>query len=502
MILDYTRLIISTLMLSSGIGLLFVALSTPRRTATNYYFAIFAAVLSSFALTLFLRTATGGIPNLSPFLVLRILSILLVLLISSFFSFVVYFLESQQAYIIWMMRGLWGIIIASTTIIIFGSIFSETNADGTRFQLNIISIALLIIAILYSIVALLLVWRSDEKRARWLRVPSLAVASGYCMTVLFPDMPLDITFFTIGALWSASALTRQHIHMPIQTLNHELARKNETLQQTITQLQQEKDHIELLNRELMESNRHKTEFLSNISHELRTPLNAVIGYSELLSGPIYGQLNKQQNDRLERINRNGRHLSGLIDNILDIGHIESGKLTLEKSNIDVSKLIANVLARTEETRAEKSLVLERDIQPDLPLIHADSRRVEQIIYNLVDNAGKFTQEGKIHLRALTLNVSDGTAREIDLPTKDWLHDGAWMLFQVRDTGIGIPRNRLDKIFVSFMQADNSPTRIHGGMGLGLAIVKQLVELHEGIVWVESIPDTGSSFYVALPGIVQ
>lgn len=502
MILDYTRLIISTLMLSSGIGLLFVALSTPRRTATNYHFAIFAAVLSSFALTLFLRNATGGIPNLSPFLVLRILSILLVLLISSFFSFVVYFLESRQTYIIWMMRGLWGFVIFSIAIIIFSSVFSETNADGTRFQLNIISIVLLIIAILYSIVALLLVWRSDENRARWLRVPSVAITSGYCMTALFPDMPLDIAFFTIGALWAASALTRQHILMPIQTLNQELARKNETLQQTISQLQQEKNHIELLNRKLIESNRHKTEFLSNISHELRTPLNAVIGYSELLSGPIYGQLNKQQNDRLERIYRNGRHLAGLIDNILDIGHIESGKLTLEKSNIDVSEVIANVLARTEETRAEKSLVLERGIQPDLPLIHADSRRVEQIIYNLVDNAGKFTQEGKIHLRVLILNVNDGTAREIDLPAKDWLHDGTWMLFQVSDTGIGIPPHRLEKIFLSFMQADNSPTRMYGGMGLGLAIVKQLVELHEGIVWVESIPDTGSSFYVALPSIVQ
>lgn len=492
-ILDYTRLIIDIIMLASGIGLLFVSLSTPRRKASNFYFAIFATVLSAFALALLLGTITGSILNLSPFLIL---------LISAYFSFVVYFLSSQQELVIWMMRGLWLIAIIATITIIFGSIFTEINADGRQFQLNLISNVLIIVAVLYSFVGLLLVWRSDKKRARWLRIPSVALVCAYCITALLPDMPLDIFFFTLGALWAATALIRRQVFMPIQKLNRQLARKNKALQQTVSQLQHEKDHIELLNRELLETNRYKSEFLANISHELRTPLNAVIGYSELLKGPIYGQLNEHQNNRIERIYRNGRQLSELIDNILDIGHLESGKFTIEKMNTNVAEVVENVIVRTNETRIEKSLELEQDIQADLPQLFADSRRVEQILYNLVDNAIKFTGQGKIYVRVLTLSVNGGTAKEIDLPGDDWLQDGAWILFQVSDTGIGIARHQLEKIFVSFMQLDGSQTRAYDGLGLGLALVKQLVELHDGMVWVESTPDASSSFYVALPGVVQ
>ena len=497
-VIDYSRIVITVLMLSTGIGLIFIALSTPRKTAINYYFTIFASVISTFALTILLRTLLDGIPNLSPLLILRLLTVLLVLLISSFFSFVVYFLSANQSIVRWLARALWGIAVFAVLIGLFGNVFSEVSSDGTRFSLNFVGIALVAIAVFYALAAAVLVWRSDKLRARWLRIPTVCIAGGYILTVIAPDLPLDLAMFTLAALWSATAVMRQQIFIPLHQLNEELASKNENLEDTITKLHEEKNRVERLYRELIESNRYQSEFFSNMSHELRTPLNAIIGYSELLTGPIYGTLNEQQMDRLQRIHRSGKHLSYLVDTILDIERIESGKLVLEPQSFDVKGVVHSVVARTSDYLTEKSLQLKLDIQAELPRLYADENRVEQMLYNLVDNAVKFTPQGEIRLKVFTLNVTGGRSATYALPADNWLNDGDWMLCEVTDTGIGIQESDLSRIFVNFTQIDGSRSREFGGIGLGLSIVKQLVELHQGIVWVQSAVEQGSTFTLALP----
>jgi signal transduction histidine kinase len=291
---------------------------------------------------------------------------------------------------------------------------------------------------------------------------------------------------------------RQQIFMPMTSLNAELSEANQDLQATVAQLAREKSRVEQLNLELADANRYKGEFLANMSHELRTPLNSIIGYSELLSSPIYGEMNKQQKDRLERIYRNGQHLSNLIDSILDLSKIESDKFQIEAKPFPPMIVVEAALAKVKPLADEKSLPIQTIIPPDLPQLKGDSLRVEQLLFNLLDNAVKFTKEGRIELELLTTNVKNGLADNFELPAQGWLRDGSWLLMRVSDTGIGIASEDLSRIFLNFAQLDGSRTREYGGIGLGLTIAKRLVELHFGIIWVQSKPNVGSSFYVALP----
>jgi adenylate cyclase len=231
-------------------------------------------------------------------------------------------------------------------------------------------------------------------------------------------------------------------------------------------------------RELEEASRHKSQFLANMSHELRTPLNAVLGYAELIQDGIYGDVPEKIRGVLERVQQNGRHLLGLINDVLDLSKIEAGELTLSPVDYSMRELALGVVSATETLATEKQLALEVDVSADLPHGRGDERRITQVLMNLVSNAIKFTETGSVTIQA---KVEDGS-----------------FVVTVADTGMGIAAEDLERIFGEFQQVDSSSTRKKGGTGLGLAIAKRIVELHGGRIWVESSPGQGSTFSFTLP----
>lgn len=230
--------------------------------------------------------------------------------------------------------------------------------------------------------------------------------------------------------------------------------------------------------QLREVDRLKSEFLANMSHELRTPLNSIIGFSRVILKGIDGPLTEFQKTDLEAIYESGRHLLGLINDILDISKIEAGKMEFVFEPVDLQKLIKGTLATSIALVKDKPIELQQDIPEGLPTILADERRIRQVILNLLGNAAKFTEIGFIRVFA-TYND-----REV--------------IVGVKDSGVGIPPERYSAVFREFEQVDSSSTRRYGGTGLGLPVTKKFVEAHGGRIWFESEVDSGSTFYVALP----
>jgi GAF domain-containing protein len=235
-------------------------------------------------------------------------------------------------------------------------------------------------------------------------------------------------------------------------------------------------------RELAEASKHKSQFLANMSHELRTPLNAILGYTELILDSIYGEVPEKARAVLERLEVNGRHLLGLINDVLDLSKIEAGQLTLSLDDYSLSDVVHGVVSAVEPLAAEKRLAFKAEIAPDLPTGRGDGRRLSQVLLNLVGNAIKFTDKGEVAIRAAAANGEFTVA--------------------VCDTGPGIAAADQVKIFEEFQQADSSITRKKGGTGLGLSIAKRIIEMHGGRIWVESHPGKGSTFYFTLPVRVE
>jgi signal transduction histidine kinase/CheY-like chemotaxis protein len=247
------------------------------------------------------------------------------------------------------------------------------------------------------------------------------------------------------------------------------------------------------------ANRLKSEFLANMSHELRTPLNAIIGFSEVLLSEIYGQLNEVQKDRILRVNSGGKHLLNLINDVLDLSKIEAGQMELDLIPVFITDLLHDLILDFTPRVQEKQLTLQMDAPETLPRIHVDAQRTRQILTNLLDNAIKFTHAGGITIKAYSARSVEGklAGRPASPPRFD-LPNGTWMGIAVQDTGIGIRPEDHEIIFEAFRQADSSTTRSYEGTGLGLAITQQLVAMHHGHLWVESVPGVGSTFTVLLP----
>jgi signal transduction histidine kinase len=242
------------------------------------------------------------------------------------------------------------------------------------------------------------------------------------------------------------------------------------------------DQIQEKSRQLEEASQHKSQFLANMSHELRTPLNAILGYTELMADGAYGEPSEKMLDILKRLEANGRHLLGLINDVLDLSKIEAGQLELELSDYSVEDIAQTVRSTLEPLAADKKLTFKVEISPKLPPARGDGRRLTQVLINLVGNAIKFTDAGEVAIKAEANNGSFHVS--------------------VRDTGPGISSADQAKLFQEFQQADNAITRKKGGTGLGLAISKRIIEMHGGRIWVESQPGQGSTFAFTLPVIVE
>jgi signal transduction histidine kinase len=240
--------------------------------------------------------------------------------------------------------------------------------------------------------------------------------------------------------------------------------------------------IEEKGRELEIANQHKSEFLANMSHELRTPLNAILGYTELILDNIYGDVPEKIQEVLERLEKNGRHLLGLINDVLDLSKIEAGRLTLSLNEYSMGEVIQTVFTSVEALAAEKKLDLKVKVSKDLTTGKGDEQRIAQVILNLIGNAIKFTNEGEVKVEATVSNET--------------------FLVSVSDTGPGLAEADQKKIFEEFHQADGSSTRAKGGTGLGLSISKKIVEMHGGRIWVESTLGKGSTFRFTLPVRVE
>ncbi|EKE03896.1 MAG: Sensor protein [uncultured bacterium] len=233
------------------------------------------------------------------------------------------------------------------------------------------------------------------------------------------------------------------------------------------------------NLKILEADKMKNEFLANISHELRTPLNAIIGFSEALKLKIFGTLNDKQEEYIDDIHTSGIHLLGMINDLLDLSKIEAKEMQIYKKEFAVYPAISEVLNVIRAIADKRKISIEVLCEDKNIEIYADCRKFQQILYNLLSNAVKFSPEsGKIEIN---INKDDN-----------------YVKIYVKDDGIGIDPKYHDKIFHKFQQVDNSYARRQGSTGLGLTITKELVEMHDGKIWVDSKADKGATFYFTIP----
>lgn len=235
--------------------------------------------------------------------------------------------------------------------------------------------------------------------------------------------------------------------------------------------------------EALEATKTKSSFLANMSHELRTPMNAIIGYSEMLAEEAEEEGKKETVEDLKKIRSAGKHLLGLVDSILDLSKIESGRMQLHLENIEVMELIKGVESTIKPIFIKNKNEFNIQCPPGIGTIYGDLTKLRQSLFNILGNANKFTSEGKIELKVS--RIEDGGSN--------------WVEFEVSDTGIGMTNEQKEKIFNEFVQADSSTTRNFGGTGLGLTISKKFCEMMGGSISVESTPGIGSKFNIRIPG---
>ena len=236
--------------------------------------------------------------------------------------------------------------------------------------------------------------------------------------------------------------------------------------------------LEQKSRELEVASQHKSEFLANMSHELRTPLNAIIGFSEVLSERMFGELNEKQEEYLKDIYASGMHLLSLINDILDLSKIEAGRMELELMDFDLPAALDSALTLVRQRAARRGISLDSNVDERLGQIQADERKIRQVVLNLLSNAIKFTPEGgRIEVGAVP---RDGSVE-----------------VSVSDTGIGIAPEDQEAVFEEFRQVGTAEKKAEG-TGLGLTLCRKFIELHGGRIWVKSQVGAGSTFGFTIP----
>ena len=257
----------------------------------------------------------------------------------------------------------------------------------------------------------------------------------------------------------------------------------QVLQRDITERKRMDEELIEKTRELEAASQAKSEFLASMSHELRTPLNVIIGFSELMRDQVPGEINEEQRQCLDDILTSGRHLLGLINEVLDLSKVESGKVELSLTNIALSDVLQSLSSAMMPMLTVKAQSLDVEVEEGLPPVYADEARVREVLFNLVSNSAKFTPEGG--------------KLKIEAARKD-----NWCQVSVSDNGIGIKKEDQEQIFEPFYQVGNSIAGEKKGTGLGLTLAKQIVEMHGGQIWVDSQYGNGSRFIFTLPLVTE
>ncbi len=289
-----------------------------------------------------------------------------------------------------------------------------------------------------------------------------------------------VAFLAVGLLFvilhyreKSSKFKQRNLQRLVDLKTKELKLEVATKEQTALELEKAKNDAE-------KANRIKSEFLANISHEIRTPLNGILGMSQLVAE---NEPNEENREMLNVLGKSAESLKGIIDDLLDLSKIEAGKYDISNDELDLPKLIENVVMAFEPEASIKGINILVNIDPTIPhALYSDELRVKQVLVNLLSNSIKFTEKGQVEIIA-NLLTTDGT--------------GAKIAVGIKDTGIGIPLDKQEEIFSSFTQVESSSKRKYGGTGLGLAICKKLISLMGGKIWVESVPGHGTHFQFEL-----
>jgi len=372
-------------------------------------------------------------------------------------------------------------------------------------------------------------WRGEEvmgtgaivRRVQWMVVVELPTAEAYA--------PVRSLIYVMGAVTTASALAAvglgvafaRSITNPLKSLtsaatqmtsgiletrvniaaSNELGKLANAFNSMASQLEVSFTKLEHQNAKLQQLDKLKDEFLANTSHELRTPLNGIIGLTESLIDGATGQLPAPTISNLKIIASSGRRLSNLINDILDFSKLRHKNIELQIKPVGIREIVDIVVTLSQPLIAAKNLQLINSVTREIPLVDADENRVQQILYNLIGNAIKFTDTGTVEIsaNAISLNSPQFLDQENSVTSQiQSLIVRSKLQITVSDSGIGIAEDKLERIFESFEQADGSTAREYGGTGLGLAVTKQLVELHGGEIQVSSELGVGSQFTFSLP----
>ncbi|MCP4397157.1 MAG: response regulator [bacterium] len=331
--------------------------------------------------------------------------------------------------------------------------------------------------------------KSVAKENTWQMIGMLSLVSVGCIVFFLPIVFFFISTFLIHPILVlttvSSEIAEGNLEKEIDTGGRDelgiLANSFAVMRDSI---KGHIEHLQEMNRELQRLDKIKDEFIANTSHELRTPLNGIIGIAESLIDGATGELAEVTRQNLGMIVTSGKRLAHLVNDILDFSTLKSNELILQQKAIDIRTITDVVLMLSKPLLGNKPVELVNDISYDVPLVHADENRVQQILHNLIGNAIKFTQSGQVKVSATT-----------DLTGFQNL---SGLTITVSDTGIGIPQKKQTRIFQPFEQADGSTAREYGGTGLGLSVTKQLVELHGGKIWIEPEVDKGATFSFTLP----
>ena len=309
----------------------------------------------------------------------------------------------------------------------------------------------------------------------------MELVPSYVTAVPIPFQDEILGVLVLGAARAFGELEKEIVSNSVPQLGVAVtnAKNFEATRQLSIEIAKRNEELSTKNAEVEKAYRVKSDFLSSMSHELRTPLNSIIGFSSVLLGPTGDPLTGDQRKAMEKVLKNGRHLLQLINDILDLSKLESGRMSLSVESEDVSSIISNCLLIVEPLIQSKKLELTQDIQPDLPALTTDIVKVRQIVVNLLSNAAKFTEKGGIGVKAA-------------------LRPNGMIAISVKDSGIGIEAKNFGVVFEEFKQVDSSSTRKYKGTGLGLPISRRLARMLGGDLTLESEYGHGSTFTLTLP----